>query len=130
MGSEYDIGLRVTFDTDLSYQGHLLQLHEGGSALPMLPPHLVVMEIKVNERIPHWLTELIAVHNLPLTRISKYCRSIEAFQNHPLSQYFGWQMESAQEVLVTSFSLYSGPGSMVPSVKSINDNKEHFNGYF
>lgn len=44
----------------------------------MLPTHLTVMEIKVNERIPYWLTELVAAHNLQLARISKYCQSIEA----------------------------------------------------
>ena len=30
----------------------------------MLPANQVVMEIKVNERIPSWLTGLIADHNL------------------------------------------------------------------
>ena len=44
----------------------------------MLPPDRVVMEIKVNERIPYWLTELVAAHNLQMVRMSKYCRSLEA----------------------------------------------------
>jgi hypothetical protein len=38
--------------------------------LPMTPPGLAIMEIKANERIPSWLTELIAAHNLQVTRIS------------------------------------------------------------
>ena len=77
VGTEYDIGLRVTFDTSLSFQTHPLYLHEQPSGLPMLPASLVVMEIKVNERIPYWLTEMIAAHNLKMIRVSKYCRSIE-----------------------------------------------------
>ena len=85
MGTEYDIGLRVTFDTALTFQSHSLHLHEQPSDLLMLSPNLVVMEIKVNERIPYWLTELIAARNLPITRVSKYCRSIEAAQNMPLA---------------------------------------------
>jgi hypothetical protein len=77
IGTDYDIGLRVTFDTSLQYQTRNLLLHEEPSTLPMLPPDRVVMEIKVNERIPYWLTEMIAAHNLNMIRISKYCRSIE-----------------------------------------------------
>ena len=77
VGSDYDIGLRVTFDTDLTFQVHGLRLDEPPAPRPMLPPNFAVMEIKVNERIPYWLTELAAVQNLQLIRMSKYCRSIE-----------------------------------------------------
>jgi SPX domain protein involved in polyphosphate accumulation len=78
IGSDYDIGLRVTFDTNLTYQVNPLHLHEPPASLPMLPANQVVMEIKVNERIPYWLTELVAAHNLQMVRMSKYCRSVEA----------------------------------------------------
>jgi SPX domain protein involved in polyphosphate accumulation len=77
IGTDYDLGLRVTFDTSLSYQTRQLILHEKADSLPILPQDNVVMEIKVNERIPYWLTELIAAYNLNMVRISKYCRSIE-----------------------------------------------------
>jgi len=80
IGTEYDIGLRVTFDSALTYQVHPLHLHETPRGLPMLPASYEVMEIKVNERIPYWLTELVAAHNLQLERMSKYCRSLEASQ--------------------------------------------------
>jgi len=75
--TDYDIGLRVTFDTDLSYRAGDLKLHEQKSGLLLFPPDRTVIEIKVNERIPYWLTELVAIHNLGLVRVSKYCRSIE-----------------------------------------------------
>lgn len=78
IGTEYDLGLRVTFDTQLSVQAHPLHLDEPPNALPMLPPDNVVMEIKVNEHIPYWLTELVAAHNLQMVRVSKLCKSIEA----------------------------------------------------
>ena len=77
IGAAYDIGLRVTFDTSLTSQRDHLLLHEPPTGQPMLAGHWAVMEIKVNERLPYWLTELIASHNLQLVRISKYCRSIE-----------------------------------------------------
>jgi SPX domain protein involved in polyphosphate accumulation len=80
VGSDYDTGLRVTFDKDLRYSTHHLDLSETGSDLFLFPPEYVVMEIKVNERIPYWLTELVAQHNLNLVRVSKYCTSIELAQ--------------------------------------------------
>lgn len=94
IGTDYDLGLRVTFDTSLQYQTHSLLLHEEPSTLPMLPADRVVMEIKVNERIPYWLTEMIAAHNLKLIRISKYCRSIELAN--------GWASTFSRFALTTS----------------------------
>ena len=81
VGTDYDIGLRVTFDTNLTYRAGDLDLREQKSGLLLFPPDWTVVEIKVNERIPYWLTELVAVHNLSLVRVSKYCRSIELAQN-------------------------------------------------
>jgi hypothetical protein len=107
IGTEYDIGLRVTFDTALSFQVYPLHLHEQAPGLPMLPPNQVVMEIKVNERIPYWLTELIAAHNLQMVRVSKYCRSIEVAQNMPAMQWRGPAVESSQDVLNSSLSVFS-----------------------
>jgi SPX domain protein involved in polyphosphate accumulation len=106
IGTEYDIGLRVTFDTNLSFQTHQLHLHDQPSGLPMLPPDQVVMEIKVNERIPYWLTEMIAAHNLQMIRVSKYCRSIEAAQNLPGNHWRNPLAESARDVLSTSLSVF------------------------
>ncbi len=77
IGNDYDIGLRITFDTQLYSQQSPLQLNDLSAVLQMFSPELVIMEIKVNERIPYWLTELVAQHNLQMIRISKYCRSID-----------------------------------------------------
>jgi len=83
VGTDYDIGLRVTFDTDLSYRVEQLALHEKPGGLLLFPPGWTVVEIKVNERIPYWLTELVAAHNLSLVRVSKYCCSIALAHNLP-----------------------------------------------
>jgi len=107
IGTDYDPGLRITFDTDLSFQSQRLRLHEEPSPLPMLSPDRVVMEIKLNERMPGWLTELIAVHNLKMVRISKYCRSIEAAQKMPSLHWRGLPAESAEEALASSLSVFS-----------------------
>ncbi|KPC95458.1 vacuolar transporter, partial [Streptomyces sp. NRRL F-6602] len=52
-----------------------------------IPPHLAVMEIKVNERTPYWITDLAARRNLNLVRVSKYVQSIEAFGLAPRSVF-------------------------------------------
>ncbi len=78
IGADFDIGLRVTFDTSVTAQSDQLRLHASPSGRPMLGADWAVMEVKVNERLPYWLTELVAAHNLQVVRISKYCRSIEA----------------------------------------------------
>ena len=88
IGTDYDIGLRVTFDTNLRYRSQDLQLHSKGIGRFMIPPHVVVMEIKVNERIPYWLTELVGKHNFRLIRVSKYCQSLEAANRVPRSRYY------------------------------------------
>ncbi|HSQ17304.1 MAG TPA: polyphosphate polymerase domain-containing protein [Anaerolineales bacterium] len=89
VGTEYDTGLRVTFDTDLTCHPQAagpfsLALDDAGDGLALFPSDWCVVEIKVNERIPYWLTELVAAHNLNMVRVSKYCRSIELAQNMPV----------------------------------------------
>ena len=101
VGSVYDPGLRVTFDTALTFQAHPLHLHEIPQGLPILPINKVVLEIKVNERIPSWLTGLIADHNLKLERISKYCRSIDTAQNMPALRWRSIPPESATDALAS-----------------------------
>jgi SPX domain protein involved in polyphosphate accumulation len=106
VGTIYDLGLRVTFDTNLSFQTYPLHLHEQPQCLPMISAQYVVMEIKVNERIPSWLTDLIADHNLHLERISKYCRSIETAQNMPSLRWRHLPPESARDALASVPALY------------------------
>jgi hypothetical protein len=35
------------------------------------------MEIKVNDRVPYWLTEVISKYRCTVRRISKYCTALE-----------------------------------------------------
>jgi hypothetical protein len=64
------------------------------------------MEIKVNERIPHWLTEMIAAHDLQMVRVSKYCRSIEAAQDMPSARWRSFTAERSQDVLASACSVF------------------------
>jgi len=106
-GTEYDVGLRVTFDTSLSFQAHQLHLHEQFSGLPMLPASSVVMEIKVNERMPYWLSDMLAVHNLQRVGVSKYCRSVEAARSIVATRRQSLRAECSEDVLASSLSTFS-----------------------
>lgn len=107
IGSQYDIGLRITFDSSLTGQRINLHLHESPAGLPILNPNWVVMEIKVNERIPYWLTELVGFHNLQMVRISKYCRCIDV--TGKFSAYGNQQphFENANDVLSTTPAVFN-----------------------
>ncbi|MCB0196215.1 MAG: polyphosphate polymerase domain-containing protein [Anaerolineae bacterium] len=78
-GSEYEDGLRITFDTNLKGRTHDLTLLSTGHAVNQFfaPPEWCIMEIKVNYRVPYWLTEMIGRYNFTLRRISKYCAALE-----------------------------------------------------
>ena len=78
-GSEYDPGLRVTFDSNLKGRVHDLTLLSQSYAENhfFLEPEQCVMEIKVNYRVPYWLTELIGRYRCTLRRVSKYCTALE-----------------------------------------------------
>ena len=88
VGRHMDTGLRVTFDRRI--RGRDRDFHFGTETPEnrfTIPPHMSVMEIKVNERTPHWITDLAARRNLNLVRISKYVQSIEAFGLAPRSVF-------------------------------------------
>lgn len=78
-GSEYEDGLRITFDTNLKGRTHSLSLTDTGFTENhfFIPPEWCIMEVKVNYRVPYWLTEMIGKYRFTLRRISKYCAALE-----------------------------------------------------
>ncbi|MZD10425.1 VTC domain-containing protein [Streptomyces sp. SID5785] len=88
VGRAADTGLRVTFDRRIRGRDRDFDF---GLQTPenrfTIPPHMSVMEIKVNERTPYWITDLAARRNLNLVRISKYVQSVEAFGLAPRSVF-------------------------------------------
>lgn len=73
MGSRYEQGMRVTFDTLLKGRMSSLEVNEEAKDYYFLPPDWFVMEVKVDDRIPTWMTSLLAKHECSLQRVSKYC---------------------------------------------------------
>lgn len=86
VGRDADLGLRVTIDHEV--HGRDRDLHFASSATNrfIIPPKLAVVEIKANERVPYWVTDLAACIDMSVIRISKYCQSVQAFGMAPRSR--------------------------------------------
>lgn len=77
IGGIYDLGFRLTFDRYVAYRQRNLDLGAGNYDNFIVPPQLLIMEIKTNERLPYWVTEMVSNHQLNSIRISKYCQGID-----------------------------------------------------
>jgi hypothetical protein len=73
MGGRYEQGMRLTFDMQLQGRMHGLVVNEPAQNYFFMPPEWYVMEVKVNERIPTWMTSIIAKNECTIRRVSKYC---------------------------------------------------------
>ncbi|GAA4039904.1 polyphosphate polymerase domain-containing protein [Nonomuraea soli] len=86
-GRDADVGLRVTMDHRVRGRDRDFELGAAATNRFTVAPHLAVLEVKANERVPYWMTDLTARHGLQVVRISKYCQSIEAFGLAPRSVF-------------------------------------------
>jgi hypothetical protein len=77
-GSRLESGMRLTFDMQLQGRVTALTVNEPAHNHYFMPPDWLIMEVKVNDRIPDWMTALIAKHECQLRRVSKYCAVVEA----------------------------------------------------
>lgn len=87
VGLDADLGLRVTLDHRIRGRDRDFDLRAESESRYILDPSFAVMEIKVNERAPYWVTDLAARLGLQIQRISKYCQSIEAHGLAPRSVF-------------------------------------------
>jgi hypothetical protein len=60
----------------LSCRGPESGLSASQPAHYFLPPDWVVLEIKADEKVPIWVTRMVARHGLQLKRMSKYCEGL------------------------------------------------------
>lgn len=65
-------GLRVTFDWNIRWRGENLHLMDGMHGEPVLPEERIVMEVKVPEAMPLWMTDLLSEFHLYSVSFSKY----------------------------------------------------------
>ncbi|GAA0224520.1 polyphosphate polymerase domain-containing protein [Cryptosporangium japonicum] len=85
LGRDADVGLRVTVDYRIRGRDRDFHLGADTENRLIVPPKLAILEVKANERIPYWLTDLTARNNLQVVRVSKYCQSVEAYGRAPRS---------------------------------------------
>ncbi|MFJ9391779.1 polyphosphate polymerase domain-containing protein [Nocardioides sp. NPDC101246] len=87
VGREADLGLRVTIDHRVHGRDRDFHFASGAENRFLIPPKLAIVELKANERVPYWATDLTARLDMSVVRISKYCQSVEAFSLAPSSRY-------------------------------------------
>ena len=73
VGSRFDPGLRLTIDTDLWGAPPRLDFYNQRPTALLMPRDWSILEIKVDDRVPSWINELVTRHDCQLRRVSKYC---------------------------------------------------------
>lgn len=76
-----DAELRMTFDFNLRCRNDDLQLENGPYGDLFIDENLVVLEVKVNDSVPLWLTRILQELNCEQRSASKYCTSTELLNN-------------------------------------------------
>ncbi|WP_155369990.1 polyphosphate polymerase domain-containing protein [Catellatospora vulcania] len=87
VGRDADLGLRVTLDHRVRGRDREFALGSDAQNRLIIPASLSVLEVKANDRVPYWLTDLAARAELNVVRVSKYCQSVEAFGRAPRSLF-------------------------------------------
>ncbi|GII97284.1 polyphosphate polymerase domain-containing protein [Sinosporangium siamense] len=85
VGRDADVGLRVTFDRRVRGRDRDFHFSADAENRLIVPVHKAIMEVKANERVPYWFTDLAAARDLRVVRVSKYCQSVEAYGLAPRS---------------------------------------------
>ena len=67
-----DERLRVTFDTNIRWRRERLRLDEGSDGALVLPENPIVMEVKIPDAAPLWLSRLLSELRIYPTSFSKY----------------------------------------------------------
>jgi hypothetical protein len=86
VGRDADLGLRVTIDHRVHGRDRDFHFASGAQNRFIIPPRLAIVEIKANERVPYWVTDLAARIDMSVVRISKYCQSVQTFGLAPRSR--------------------------------------------
>ena len=69
---ENDIGFRVTFDSDIRFRTNTLDYQNPQGGLTILPPELIIMEVKTIGGIPLWLVNFLSENKIYPHSFSKY----------------------------------------------------------
>jgi hypothetical protein len=87
IGRDAELGLRVTLDHRVRGRDRDFHLAAAAESRFIIPPSRSILEVKANERVPYWLSDLAARTNLTIVRLSKYCQAVEAYGRAPRSVF-------------------------------------------
>ncbi|WP_077356579.1 polyphosphate polymerase domain-containing protein [Virgibacillus halodenitrificans] len=80
----YDENLRITFDMNLRCRDTDLYLEHGSYGEYFINEDSVVLEVKVDDSVPLWLTRILQQLNCEQRSASKYCTSMELLKRGSL----------------------------------------------
>lgn len=72
--------LRVTFDYNLRTRADDLRVENGPYGELILDENLVILEVKISNSVPFWLSRILSNMNLSKQGFSKYCTSIDLIE--------------------------------------------------
>jgi SPX domain protein involved in polyphosphate accumulation len=81
VGSRFEPGLRLTIDTELWGAPPRLDFYTQRPSAFLMPRDWSILEIKVDDRVPSWINELVTRHDCQLRRVSKYCLGMAKLHN-------------------------------------------------
>ncbi|MEV0647864.1 polyphosphate polymerase domain-containing protein [Phytomonospora sp. NPDC050363] len=87
LGTGADLGLRVTMDHRVRGRDRDFHLAAEAENRLIVPASMTILEVKADDRVPYWLTDLTARHGLSVVRVSKYCQCVESFGRAPRSLF-------------------------------------------
>jgi hypothetical protein len=76
-----DADLRITFDFNLRCRNENLLLEQGSYGENFIDQDLAVLEVKVNDSVPLWLTRILQNLNCEQRSASKFCTSMELLKD-------------------------------------------------
>ena len=82
-----DPDLRITFDFNLRCRNNDLSLENGPYGAHFIDPDLVVLEVKVNDSVPLWLTRILQQLNCEQRSASKFCTSLELLKSNTIPNH-------------------------------------------
>jgi len=81
-----DPELRMTFDFNLRCRKDSLFVQDGSYGDYFIDPNLVILEVKVNDSVPLWLTRILQETQCEQRGASKFCTSLESLVEEKLSK--------------------------------------------
>lgn len=78
--AENEQDLRVTFDYNLMCRSDDLAIENGPEGIHFVDQDLVILEVKVSNSVPFWLSRILSDFNFTRQGFSKFCTSIDLLE--------------------------------------------------